>query len=74
VPVATTVHPLQVVEAIPTDAHDLPLAHIVTPNETIDVPDPPPAPDGIDWAALPDAALDEMPVLVDLRRRQRGAS
>jgi 5-formyltetrahydrofolate cyclo-ligase len=65
VPVATTVHPLQVVDAVPTDAHDLPLARIVTPDETIDVPDPPPPPDGIDWAALPDAALDEMPVLAD---------
>ena len=58
-------HPLQIVETIPTDAHDLPLAHIVTPDEAIDVADPPPPPDGIDWAALPDAALDEMPVLDD---------
>lgn len=58
---------------VPTDAHDLPLARIVTPDETIDetidVPDPPPPPDGIDWVTLPDAALDEMPVLADLRRR-----
>jgi 5-formyltetrahydrofolate cyclo-ligase len=67
VPVATTVHPIQVVEALPTDAHDLPLSWIVTPDETIEVNDPPAPPTGIDWAALSEADLEEMPVLRELR-------
>lgn len=67
VPVATTVHPLQVVDAFPTDAHDLPLLLIVTPDETISVQNPPSAPTGIDWDALSEEALEEMPVLQEVR-------
>jgi len=67
VPVATTVHPIQLVESVPADAHDLPLSWIVTPEETVEVPDPPAAPTGIDWEALSDEDLDEMPVLQELR-------
>jgi 5-formyltetrahydrofolate cyclo-ligase len=69
VPVATTVHPLQVVDAFPTDRHDLPLSLIVTPDETTAVDDPPAPPDGVDWDALSDDDLDEMPVLRTLRNR-----
>jgi len=67
VPVVTTVHPLQRVASLPTDPHDLPLARIVTPEETIDVADPPAPPSGIDWTALSAANLEEMPVLRELR-------
>jgi 5-formyltetrahydrofolate cyclo-ligase len=67
VPVATTVHPIQRVESVPTDAHDLPLSWIVTPEEAVEVPDPPAPPRGIDWTALSDEDLDEMPVLRELR-------
>lgn len=67
VPVATTVHPLQIVDQFPRDSHDLPLSLIVTPEEEITVSDPPPPPDGIDWSALPEDAVDEMPVLATLR-------
>jgi len=63
VPVATTVHPIQVVEALPTDAHDLPLSWIVTPDETIEVDNPPDPPTGINWNALSEADLEAMPVL-----------
>jgi 5-formyltetrahydrofolate cyclo-ligase len=69
VPVATTVHPLQLVDALPADAHDLPLSLIVTPGETIQVEDPPDPPRGIDWAAITDEDLDEMPVLKTLSGR-----
>jgi 5-formyltetrahydrofolate cyclo-ligase len=48
VPVATTVHPIQVVEAVPGDAHDLPLAWIVTPEEATRTSDPPAPPTSID--------------------------
>lgn len=76
VPVATTVHSLQVVDGFPTAANDLPLSYIVTPEAIIEVAAPPPAPTGIDWQRLPADALQEMPVLAELRRlrRRRGAS
>jgi 5-formyltetrahydrofolate cyclo-ligase len=69
VPVATTVHPLQIVDALPTDAHDLPLSLIVTPDETVQVDDPPKPPEGIDWAAITEQDLDEIPVLKTLSDR-----
>jgi 5-formyltetrahydrofolate cyclo-ligase len=77
VPVATTVHPLQLVDSFPVEANDLPLSLIVTPEETIRVAKPLAAPEGIDWDRLDEAALDAMPVLRQLkelkRRRKRRA-
>lgn len=67
-PVVTTVHSLQVVEAIPRDETDVPLSVVCTPETTIEVDDPPPAPGGIDWPLLSEDRLDEMPVLRKLRR------
>jgi 5-formyltetrahydrofolate cyclo-ligase len=71
VPVATTVHPVQIVDAIPAEPNDLPLAWIATPDETIEVVSPPPPPDGIDWERLTDEDLDAMPVLRELSSRKR---
>jgi 5-formyltetrahydrofolate cyclo-ligase len=71
VPVATTVHPVQIVDAIPAEPDDLPLAWIATPDETIEVVSPPPPPDGIDWERLTDEDLDAMPVLRELSSRKR---
>ena len=76
VPVATTVHPLQVVGALPRDPGDLPLSLIVTPEEALEVRVPPPAPPGIDWDRLTPERLEEMPVLEELRRlrEERGGA
>lgn len=71
VPVATTVHGVQVVDGFPTAGNDLPLSWIVTPEEIIEVKSPPPAPKGIDWQRLPEGALEEMPVLAELRALRR---
>jgi 5-formyltetrahydrofolate cyclo-ligase len=68
VPVATTVHPLQVLEDFPTEAHDLPVSIIATPDELVEVKRTASPPKGIDWARLPEEALEEMPVLGELRR------
>jgi 5-formyltetrahydrofolate cyclo-ligase len=68
IPVATTVHPLQIVGDFPTDPHDLPVAFIATPDEVIEVESPPEAPSGIDWELLPDEIIKRMPVLGELRR------
>jgi 5-formyltetrahydrofolate cyclo-ligase len=67
VPVATTVHRVQIVKEFPHDANDLPLSVIATPEEVIRVKRPPPAPPGIDWSRLSEKDLDEMPVLRELR-------
>lgn len=68
VPVATTVHPLQIVRDFPGDPHDLPVSLIATPEKIIEVKKPPKGPKGIDWTALPDDALEAMPVLRELAR------
>lgn len=68
VAVVTSVHPLQIVDDFPADPHDLAVSVIATPDEVIEVPDPPPAPAGLDWESLDEQALTEMPVLGELRR------
>ena len=73
VPIATTVHPLQLVESFPTETHDAPVALIATPDETIEVKPRRTAPRGIDWKLLPEEALEEMPVLRELKRLSRGS-
>jgi 5-formyltetrahydrofolate cyclo-ligase len=72
VPVATTVHPVQIVGGLPIEPNDLPLALIVTPEEVIRVGKPPPAPSGIDWQRLDEHDLEAMPVLADLRALKAG--
>src|SRR5256885_4808989 len=49
VPLATTVHALQLVDAFPVEAHDTPLTLIATPDEVIEVKRRRRAPRGIDW-------------------------
>jgi len=71
VPLATTVHRLQVIDGFPVEAHDTPLSLIATPDELIEVKRRRRAPRGIDWQRLPREALEEMPVLAELRRRVR---
>jgi len=71
VPLATTVHRLQVIDGFPVEAHDTPLSLIATPEELIEVKRRRRAPQGIDWQRLPREALEEMPVLAELRRRVR---
>jgi 5-formyltetrahydrofolate cyclo-ligase len=71
VPVATTVHPLQVLDDFPIEEHDLPVSFIATPDEVLEVKHPPRAPRGIDWDLLPEEALQEMPVLAELRELKR---
>ena len=71
VPVATTVHDLQIVSDFPTTATDLPLSLIATPTRVYHVVAPPAAPDGVRWELLDDAALTTMPVLGELRRLVR---
>jgi 5-formyltetrahydrofolate cyclo-ligase len=68
VPVATTVHDLQVVDSVPRDPTDQPLSVIATPTHAIRVRRPSAAPIGIDWTRLSAEDLREMPVLAELKR------
>jgi len=68
IPVATTVHEVQVLKDFPHEATDLPLSLIVTPDRTIPVSLPSQPPRGIDWNKLSPQALLDMPVLQELQR------
>ncbi len=67
VPVATTVHDVQVVAGFPQAGNDLPLSFIVTPERTTTVETPPAPPRGIAWDRLSDADFEAMPVLAELK-------
>jgi len=71
VPVATTVHGLQVLESFPALPHDVRLSIIATPEELIEVLPPPEAGGGIEWDTLPAQAYAEMPILAELRELRR---
>jgi 5-formyltetrahydrofolate cyclo-ligase len=66
VKVVTTVHPLQIVESFPPDAHDLPVSAIITAEEVIRVRKPPRAPSRINWYELTEEDLEAMPILREL--------
>jgi 5-formyltetrahydrofolate cyclo-ligase len=65
-PIATTVHPLQILEEFPTETHDVPLSIIATSNELLEIVALLAA-RGIDWSKLTAEALAEMPVLAELK-------
>lgn len=72
VPIATTVHRLQVHDAgvLPTAPHDQSLDYIVTPDAVIRTAGRRPRPRGVDWALLSTEQIAAMPVLGKLRRRR----
>ena len=66
-PVVTTVHERQVrEEGWTTDAHDVPMDLVVTPERVIET-GAPGKPSGVDWTSLPAERLSEIPVLQELR-------
>lgn len=69
VPVATTVHEVQLVDDFPQTGTDEPLTWIVTPERIVEIDEPPSAPKGIDWDAVSDEDLEAMPILRELRDR-----
>jgi 5-formyltetrahydrofolate cyclo-ligase len=73
VPVATTVHDVQVVDDFPVEENDLPLTLIATPTRTLTVTDPLPPPTRIQWERLSEDDLVAMPILAELKQlKQRG--
>lgn|GEM_PF-39412 len=68
IPVVTTVHPAQIVPSLAVAPHDISVDLIVTPDRVIETHTPHAKPQAIDWALLPEDAIEEMPVLRELRR------
>ncbi|MFB6126082.1 MAG: 5-formyltetrahydrofolate cyclo-ligase [Halolamina sp.] len=64
---ATTVHERQVVDAAPTDAHDVPQDLVVTPERTVTPDAADRRPTGVDWDAVPAETVSEIPVLQRLQ-------
>jgi 5-formyltetrahydrofolate cyclo-ligase len=62
-PIATTVHDLQVVEALPLEPFDVSVDLIVTPTRLIRVDGPRQRPDRIFWDLLPEEKLAAIPLL-----------
>ncbi|MGM0604278.1 MAG: 5-formyltetrahydrofolate cyclo-ligase [Halobacteriota archaeon] len=66
----TTVHERQLFETpFETDAHDVPIDEILTPDRRVSTGGDRPRPIGIDWDALDEERIDEIPVLRRLRER-----
>lgn len=64
----STVHEKQVIEEdIEVDAHDVPIEYLCTPDRTVAAGVDQHKPMGIDWDALPEAKIDEIPILQRLR-------
>ncbi len=72
VPVATTVHDVQVADHVPVEPFDVPVDIIVTPTRVLRTESAFPKPRGILWDFLEPHRLQEMPVLNDLRSTQSG--
>lgn len=69
IPVATTVHSVQVVkEEIPIDSYDLTVDFIVTEKGVIETGSPYPKPEGIDWERVTEEEKEAMPVLEEVYR------
>lgn len=64
VPIATTVHDVQVFDdPLPMDPHDVALDTVATPTTYFEVEDRPARPTGVDWSGLDDERRSAIPVL-----------
>lgn len=69
-PIATTVHDVQVVKAIPLEPYDVRVNLIVTPTRVIETRARQSRPRGLLWDHITDAMLEEMPLLQRLAERR----
>jgi len=66
VPIATTVHDLQLVTMVPLEPFDVPMDIVVTPTRVIRTEGRPARPTGILWQYLDSGRLEAMPILAEL--------
>jgi 5-formyltetrahydrofolate cyclo-ligase len=69
IPVATTVHDVQLVENIPSEDHDVPVDIIITPTKIIRTKTKLPKPKGIIWEKITDEMLSKTPILRELKEK-----
>jgi len=67
-PIFTTVHDVQIVDAVPKEPHDLTVDLIATPTKIIKVKRTCDRPKGIMWDKIPAGRIKRMPILADLKR------
>jgi 5-formyltetrahydrofolate cyclo-ligase len=65
--VCTTVHDVQLVEAIPVEPFDVPVDLVATPTRLLATSSPLPRPAGVLWDYLTPERLEAMPLLGELR-------
>jgi 5-formyltetrahydrofolate cyclo-ligase len=66
-PIATTIHDLQIIEKAPISKHDFMVDIITTPNRMIYTQGVRNRPGGIIWEILPDEKLEQIPVLRNIK-------
>jgi len=70
-PILTTVHDVQIVDTIPKEPHDLTVDAIITPTRVIRIERRNPQPGGIFWEKLAPNELQNMPILLELKKMVR---
>jgi len=68
-PIFTTIHDIQVVDDVPWEPHDLIVDLIITPTRTIRVKRQRERPKGILWEKITAQQLQDIPVLLELKRK-----
>jgi 5-formyltetrahydrofolate cyclo-ligase len=68
-PVATTVHPLQLVDALPMEPHDVTFDLVALPDRVLETGRSRARPSGIDWDRVTAAQVAAIPALRDLPER-----
>ncbi|MEM2760061.1 MAG: 5-formyltetrahydrofolate cyclo-ligase [Nitrososphaerales archaeon] len=71
IPVATTVHDIQLINNIPSEDHDVPIDIIMTPTKVIRTYTKLPKPRGIIWSKVTEEMLQKMPILRELKEKYR---
>ena len=69
--IATTIHPLQIVDKLPQDEYDVTVDYIVTPDKIYRCSGFH-RPEGILWDKIPHEKIMEIPILEELYRIRRG--
>lgn len=69
VPIATTVHEVQIINDVPIERHDVPVDYIVTPKRVIETKTMHLKPRGLIWNKITHKMLDEMSILTKLVKK-----
>jgi len=71
-PIFTTVHDVQIVDDAPKELHDFRVDAIITPTKVIRIQRRNQQPTGIFWEKISPNQLEDMPILLELRKIAKG--